>query len=203
MRRFLIVLFIVLPSSVAWAKKVPSKFEVKCNSSAGEFELRFQSKSGDVTEDDMAVTLRQGEMETPLSMGPKWYETTGAIRDRKKLPGICRIEGSKDYEHDYPAFEISPSRVLIFFRVNGRPGFSRVSAVLYDPKAKKILDLQESIASIKETNMAFRAIPGGVEQRMIRHSLENTGCDCSESAIEEWIPIRVKGKKIQPGWRRW
>jgi hypothetical protein len=197
---FLRLLF-ALPATFVWAKEDPARFEVKCKASVGEFELLFQSKSGEVSEDDMSVRLRQEKKEVQLPLHANWYQTAGAIRDRKKLPGICRIVGSADHEYDYPAFEISPSRVLIFFRLNGRPGFSRVSAIIYDPKTKSVIAQEEDIATIKDRNMAFRAISGGVEQRMVRHWLKNTGCDCSESAIEDWNPIRVNDKKIRLGWQ--
>jgi hypothetical protein len=35
----------------------------------------------------------------------------------------------------------------------------------------------------------------------VRSYLKNTGCDCAETAIEDWMPIRVKGDKIQLGWK--
>lgn len=185
-----------------WAAPDESpSFDVRCRTSTADFTLQFQSKSGDVTEDDMAVTLAQGGKVLALGLRPGWYLPSGMIRDRRKLPSICRVAVAGQEAHEYPAFELAPDRVLLFFRLNARPGFDQASAILYDPKAMRVLDTREQIASIKEKSMVFRAIRGGVEQRLIREWLANSDCDCAESAIEDWQPIRLRGRKLELAWK--
>jgi hypothetical protein len=161
---FLLLCFLSSLALGAEKKKIdPASFDVQCKAASGEFTLKFRSKSGDVTEDDMQVSLNGGGKEVSLPLKADWYQTTGAIRDKGKLPGFCRVVGSEDYDYDYPAFALSPSRVLLFFKVDNRPGFSQVSLVLLDPKTMRVVDHKESIASMKERNMAFLAVKGGVE----------------------------------------
>lgn len=174
------------------AEPAPASFDVWCKSSSSDFVIQFRSASGDVTEDDMSVTLKQGEKTISLPLMAAWYLQTGPMYDRKKLSPIC--QGT-------PAFELSPSRVLLFVRMDARPGFLRSSVVLFDPKAGRVLDVRENVGSMKESAMVFRAIPGGVEQRLVRHYIPNSGCDCAEAAIEDWQPIRVKGDKLVLGWK--
>jgi hypothetical protein len=175
-------------------------FDVACKIGEAAFSLHFQSKSGELTEDDMAVTLRQGGKEIALPLKRGWYKLSGFIRDTKKLPRVCRAANAQSYDYDYPAIQAGPTLVLLFFRIDGRPGFSQDSLVLYDTKEQKVLDVKESVASLKERNTAFRVGKDGVEQRLVRDWLQNTGCDCAETAIEEWNPIRVKDGKIALGW---
>ncbi len=136
-----------------------------------------------------------------LPLKPGWYKLAGFVRDVKKLPRVCRATQAKSYDFDYPAVAVGDHRTLLFFRVDGRPGFSHLSALLYDTKEMKVLDVKEEIASLKDHHPTMRATKDGVEVRLVRDWLENTGCDCAESAIEDWNPIRVKDGKIELGWK--
>ncbi len=161
--------------------------------SCAGFDVRMHSASGDATEDDMIVTIIfPGSEPIAVPQSSALYTPRGTLHNVKNLCG------------QLTALDAGSDRVLLLLSENNRPSWDRLAAVLLDVRARRILDVRHDLGDIKSKNalVARAAGPGEYDVLLIRELLPDSGCDCAEAAIEDWLRLSVKGTKVFMHWAR-
>ena len=159
----------------------------------GAFEVRLHSKSGDPMEDDMSVTLVfPGVDPIAVALPPALYVAREPLLNVKN---VCR---------QLTALDVAGDKVLLLLSRNNRPTWDVLDAVLIDKTTKRVLDVAREIGEIKSENalVVRTAMRGGYDVRLIREMLPDSGCDCADAAIEDWMRIDVRGAKLVTRWSR-
>ncbi|HEX2835636.1 MAG TPA: hypothetical protein VHW00_21665 [Thermoanaerobaculia bacterium] len=167
-----------------------AEFRDRCHG----FDFVAQSKSGDAMEDDMALSLLFGEQSLPLPLPPALYTPSHPLLNVKNL---CTEITALDAGHD---------RVVLLFSRNARPQFSRLDAVLVDLAERRVLDVREDLGEIKGDGDVLVVRNGidarnGFDVRLVQEWLPDSGCDCAEAAIEEWLHVAIEKERIATKWR--
>ena len=192
MTRALLVLAFV--SSAFGATNPPASFTAPCHSAAADFTLQFRSASGDAMEDDMSVVLeREDHARIVLPIERSLFIARETMLNVKN---VCQ---------QVVGLEVRGDRVLLFFTWSGRPTWDHLALALVDVKAMRVLDVQNDAGTIKGEDgpLVLRKVSDAAyDMRLIRETLADSGCDCAESDIEEWMRISVKNDKIVTRWEK-
>ena len=133
----------------------------------------------------------------PIRQGPAGITPRTMMRETMlNVKNICQ---------QVVAFEVGRDRVLFFFTWSGRPTWDHLALALVDVKAMRVLDVKNDGGTIKGEAgplVLRRVDDGSYEMRLVRETLADSGCDCAESDIEEWMRISVKNDRIVTHWTR-
>lgn len=173
------------------AKKYPDQpeFTANCRFEGQSFSIRFQSKSGKLENNDMAITLITDDREIPLNLTPGWYHPVDSVA---ALPSHC--EG-------VPAFQFDglPQLLLVFNldqRVDQKPSHPETTVVLVDMKSKRVVNKLERVGKLKMAETpAYHVIPAenGFQLRLVRDPVQGT---------EDWKWIIIRKGSITSKWMR-
>jgi hypothetical protein len=183
-----VLLFLVVAFS-AIAQQPSADIRDQC----GAFEVRLHSASGDAMEDDMSVAIAfegQEPIAVPL---PKALFTP-------RVP----LQNVKNVCQQLTALDAGDDRVLLLLSRNSRPSWDRLDAVLIDTRNRRILDTRHDLGEIKSKDalVARRAGTDGYDVLLIRELIPDSGCDCAEAAIEDWMRLSVQRTKVFARWTR-
>lgn len=199
MQLFFATMLLACVTAVAAADAYPGpEWSVKCKHKTKHFELLFNSPSGDITEDDMQVSLRTSKGRVvKLAMPPALYTSHGAVTPIKN---VCAQSSSAE-EANAVAFASSDSVVLFWLSKDNRPWFNKLVLALVDIDSGKLLDYLDPDMEIKDINeghaLVIRAAQSGYQVRLIGEWLQDGVSDTAYSAIEYWMPVMVVNNKIK------
>lgn len=164
------------------------------------FTLIFTSPSGEPTEDDERLELEVEGRRFPVPLAPALFTGIGM---HTRSPHLRCAEHA-------PAIEVRPGLLVLVLSRSGRPGLDLISLALVDLKRGKtlaVMDTRWALASGRveragRTDFSFlhREVPGGFDLRAVREWL--TDDDGPESAIEDWLAVRVVGDALKVDWLR-
>lgn len=194
MKRYLITFFILIATAAAGAEgNQPKEMWVdKFHFDQTALTIAAMSKSGEYPEDDMTIFIRQGNENIKIPVAEGWYETAKVITDLNLLSENSSV------------FKIDSRYLLILLSKNNRPFYWQTTLVLYDYQKKKIADIKENVGELKECydgslylletkgKYAFRI-------RLVREYSKLT--DGQESAIEDWLLVKIQNGKLICKWR--
>ncbi|MBZ4422983.1 hypothetical protein [Myxococcus sp. RHSTA-1-4] len=175
-------------------------FRLECQLGAHAFSVRFDSASGECTEDDMRAfveTPAGGRSELPLE--PDWY---GSISNLADGESICRRSGAVVPNSEVSAFAVDARRALVFFTKDDRPGYEHVGVALIDAATGKVLDVKQSLGASKDDSVAILKTPRGFKLRLIREYLKVVRCDCSAAFADDWLSVEVVNGRIRARWMK-
>lgn len=193
---FFFVLIVISTPIVADTNSNPG-WSASCQHKQKHFDIRFQSVSGDITEDDMQVQLRSSRGNTvKLALPPALYTPHGATT---ALTNLCDQNAAPEQE-TVVAFPVNDSVVLFWLSKDNRPSFENLLLALVDIDTGQLLDYVDTNMAIKDYNngqsLVIRQNPLGYEVRLVGEWLQDSKSDTAYSAIEYWMPVIVKNKKI-------
>ncbi len=170
-------------------------FRLECQVGSHAFSVRFDSLSGECTEDDMRAFVEGpgGKAELPLEKA--WYRSIQNIANAKS---VCHSVGAP--ASAVSAFAVEGQRVLVFFERDGRPGYNFVGAVLIDAATGKVLDVRQSLGLSKDSMVAVLPTPRGYKLRLVREHLKEVQCDCSAAFADDWMAVEVANGRIRTRW---
>ena len=172
----------------------PPSVVAPCRADGTQFDVLLTSASGDVLEDDMTVVVRRADGERlTLPLAPALYIPREALLN---VTNLCK---------HVTGLEVGPERVLLLLSRNERPSWDHLAAVLIDLKSMKTLSVQEDIGALKgaDSSLVLRKVSNhSFDIRLIRETLPNSGCDCAEAAIEDWMRLTVRGDTLRYDWAR-
>jgi hypothetical protein len=176
--------------------QAPLVTETKCQG----FSLISTSPSGDLLEDDERLEVQVEGARVPVPLAPAWFTGAGA---RSRSPKLRCSDG-------LAAWEVRPDVVVLLLSRSGRPGLDRVSFALVDLRRRKTLAVLDApwelasgrVESQKGVTFSFvlRDAPGGLDVRLVREWLPDD--DSLESAMQDWLAVRVKGDRLTARWLR-
>jgi hypothetical protein len=153
-----------------------------CGLGEQSFELRFDSPSGDVLEDDMRVSLRRPEQRVqPVDLPPAWY-----------MP--VHLEGApQSVCHGSEALDLGEGRVLVLLAHSRRPGLDGLSAVVVDAVAGEVLSTEPLLGEVEEHSR--------LEQRDGRLVLElvtayGGDAETPERALTTWHALSLEQGRL-------
>lgn len=158
----------------------------------GAFEVRMQSIVNDAMQDDMRVVIAFGENELAVPLSPALYVKRATLLN---VTNLCS---------ELTALDAGGDRVLLLLSRNNRPTWDKLDAVLIDTKAHRVLDVRRDLGEIKSQH-AFVVRPaegGAFDVLLIRELLADSGCDCADAAIEEWMRLTIRDGKLSARWAR-
>lgn len=191
-----LIALLPVPGNIAFADDPAPSFKAKCKLADHEFEISFDSKSGDPLNDDMAISFRDSKKTARLALKAGLYYPKGVTTEKSTPASICDT---------IPGFEIDAHRALLFLTRDQRPGYPVLSLALVDVSKGELLNAYENVAEFKQgdshTRYVARKGKTGFHTRLVREVLKNTGSDGPENYIEDWNVIEVHGHHIIVGWR--
>lgn len=188
--------FVVLLLQAA-PPSLPETVETKCEG----FTLLSTSPSGQPVEDDERLELVIGAARMPVALQPAWFTGAG-LRKGVKAPAQVRCRDG------LVAWEVRPGVVVLVLSRSGRPGLDRISFALVDLTQRKVLQVLETqweLASARNDadrsfSFVVRAAKEGFDVRAVREWLPDD--DSLESAMQDWLAVRVRGAKLSVDWLR-
>jgi hypothetical protein len=183
------------PSANAATRVSADHWSVVCKNGHNIFTIHFDSPSGDVTNDDMKVSIESSsrdKIQVPLK--PAWFHERASVTQASEQ-SVCNGIG---------AFPTKDGTLLIFLSRDNRPSWEQLALVLYDPGSNRVLDHVDNAGDLKsaDENTGFFVLktPDGFKTRLIRETIAGTS-DGPEGDIEDWKFIHVRKGKLQTGWR--
>jgi hypothetical protein len=169
-----------------------ASWETRCTSGNDAFRLTFRSASLDAYNDDMTVTLLASDgRELRLPLKPALYE-----KRVRQLNTETRCA-------DVLAIEIAPRRVALFFSRNARPHWNGLDIVVVDLRTLSVVSKKLDVGAIKTRDLALRkAGAASYDVRLIREELKDSGCDCPDKYIEDWMRLGFTPTQITARWMR-
>ena len=164
------------------------KWSAACSLPEAALTVEFNSPSGDVTEDDMTVTVRWSDgSSTPIPAAPGWF--TEAVDVTWEAENVCtRIVGNA----------LPGKRLLLWFFRNDRPFRDQLQLALLSVADKRVLDTKADIGQI-----AFNPIMinrgSGFSVQLNKGSRQN-GPGGGEFGVPEWKDIIIKEDHIIAVW---
>ena len=167
-------------------------WETRCTIGNDAFRLAFRSASLDAYNDDMTVTLAApGERELRLPLKPALYE--------KRV----RHLNTETRCADVLALEVGPRRLALFLSRNSRPHWNRLDIVVVDLRTLSVVARKLDVGAIKTRDLVVRkAGAASYDVRVIREELKDSGCDCPDMYIEDWIRVVFTATGITARWTR-
>jgi hypothetical protein len=168
----------------------PANWNANCRSTLSDFSLNFKSASDVWSEDDQSIELSLADGRSLTFPFKK-----SAYSSRTTLLNVNNLCDR------VVALDMGNSNVLFMLSESGRPGYDFLGAVLVDIKNLNVLDARTQIGNIKTDGFVVRpATPNGFDVRLIKENLENSGCDCGDADIEDWLHIGIKKGKLEFKW---
>ena len=191
MRRVALLLLCGLVGA-AHGQDPAAAWEARCAIGNEVFRLAFRSASLDAYSDDMVVTLAAPDgRELRLPLEPALYD--------KRVPHLK----SETRCADVLALEIGPRRLALFLSRNGRPHWNRLDIVVVDLSTLSVVARKLDVGAIKTRDLVVRtAGAASYDVRLIREELKDSGCDCPDMYIEDWIRVVFTATGITARWTR-
>src|SRR5262249_42395130 len=108
----------------------------RCTDAGGITNVEFRSASGDVTEDDMRVSIAWAAETRPAPIAPGWFKATDFTSNE-----VSRCQG-------LGGFSASDGRLLFWVRRDGRPGPDHLAVILVSPEKRVVLDALSDLGEI-------------------------------------------------------
>jgi len=192
---------IVAPWAHAEDENFSPRWTVSCADKGRGFELDFRSASGVGANNDMVVSLKTTRgQRAKLALKAALYHPRGGLSAVKNL---CK---GGDDGNAVVAFKLEGNLALLWLSEDNRPGLNVLTLALVDIEQGQVLDVNETHAEIKDADgvqrLAIRPVKDAYQIRVVREWMENTGEDeAPEAAIEDWLNVAVKNRRIVIGWR--
>lgn len=164
------------------------KWSAACSLPEAALTVEFNSPSGDVTEDDMTVTVRWSDgSSTPIPAAPGWF--TEAMNVTWEAENVCTgIVGNA----------LPGKRLLLWFFRNDRPDRDQLQLALLSVADKRVLDIKADIGEIAiDPIMINRG--SGFSVQLLKESRQN-GPGGGEFGVPEWKDIIIKEDHIIAVW---
>lgn len=186
-------------SSPDWAAQC--ELPARAGRKAQRFEVKFQSPSGDATEDDMQVVLVVGDRSVPLHIRPHLFWPKGLLSN---VQGLCAVPLGAQWGNamaKLSALDVGEGRILLLLEEDGRPSLNRLRLVLVDLKRMQVLDnqLMGEVKSVDPQGSWVVLKHGkGHKIRLVRRSLGLS--DTLDDFIEGWRWVGVEPQGIRSRW---
>lgn len=197
---FILALAVLIKAGLAGAGEgfPPANLNIKCSHNTKSFELIFSSASGDVSEDDMAVSIKTTRGETvKLAIKPALFTSRGSVSAIKNICG----DASATRPESMVVFPVGKNTVLLWLSSDSRPSYNQLSLALLDIEHGKLIDYLDTKMAIKDVNnstmLVTRKVRHGYQVRLVGEWLLHTGLDTAETAIESWMFVSVQHGKIK------
>lgn len=198
----LLTAFCLLVASTQASAKDSISWRAECRLDDRDFQLDFDSASGDPDAEDMSVSLLLPDRPAlSLPLKPGVFRPRSVVSNQASA---CQELGAyliRDQLH-----KAVPPRLLLWLSVKDPPGWDQLSLVLIDLEAGKVLHQIERVAPIKDPDgrqgLMLQVQPDHMLIRLQRHWLSNTGTDSPENSIEDWYRVEVRAARILGAWAR-
>ena len=165
------------------------KWSAVCSLPEAALKVEFNSPSGDVTEDDMTVTVRWSDGSgTPIPAEPGWF--TEAVKVTWEAENACTtIVGNA----------LPAKRLLIWFFRNDRPNGDQLQLALLSVADKRVLDTKADVGEIPIDPIIIKR-GSGFSVQLFKEWRQN-GPGGGEFGVPEWKDIIIKEDHIIAIWR--
>ena len=181
-------LFACLPAAHAGETNLQLQWTAHCASLKARFSIRFDSPSGDITNDDMVATLkRAGEASRIKPLKPQLYYSGRISND---TPSLCDT---------VTGMTLASGNILLLFRRDERPGADHLAAILLDSHGQHVLDAGDDLGEMN-TAPGVRQQDGKVEIQLIRKWAPLVK-DQEDQPVDGWMRLSDEGNKIVKAWR--
>jgi hypothetical protein len=180
-------LFIFTQIALSWDDgDILPTWEANCTNAGPIKSIKFSSKSGDVTEDDMTAYLQWDDKTSiPIPVSPAWYLKRQELsRPQQGCAGIG-------------AFQIYKDHALLVLPFNGRPGWDRISLVLINLKTKSIVDIKDDIGETPD-EYQYKISESQLELLLVKYG--KLSKDGGEESVPDWLSVFIKDGKINLAW---
>jgi hypothetical protein len=165
-------------------------WQAQCLPESGLSHVSFRSPSGDVTEDDMLVSIAWSNGATsPVSVKPAWFLRADFSTNLKNQ---CK---------DIGAFELSSERLLLWVSFSGRPRSNHLAVFLVNPRQRAIVDVLSDVGEGVYTEKYPMVLRRGdhFEALMDKEWLLQPGD--GEFPAPDWMSLSVVGDRLKAAWR--
>lgn len=181
---------VLLLASVACAEDVPfqAEWHASCEIGGAAVDVHFKSRSGDPTEDDMAVTLQWAGSRDPVVL-PVKSALFQPVEFTTDAVNLCK---------DIGAFELPSGRVLFLLLRNDRPSWPQVTALVVDPKTKTTVQNIGDLGDEGGTIYLMKA-PNGFRIMLLRKWYQDANSH-GEFGAPDWFLIHEVSGRIVTTW---
>jgi hypothetical protein len=181
------------PEAAAKPTGPDAQWSALCTLKGKSVSLEVQSKSGDPFEDDMQVTLKMGFKKTSV---PKLKALFRSIPPSKRFQLCDKTMG----------LSVEKTKMLILLAKDDRPALEELVAILVDPMARKVLDVNRNLGAFFREPPAralqFERTPTGFRAMVVQGFNRNSLSDSAEDLVTGWVNVSVKNGKISAKWEK-
>lgn len=150
--------------------------------------VQFQSKSGDVTADDMTVSIEWDNSEvTLLPLAAAWYLRRLEL---STASAGCAGIGVHRIHRDF---------VLLVLPFDSRPGWEHLALTLVDLRTRAVIDYRNDVGEITD-EYKFKKTGNSVDFLMFKSWRKSS--NGGEEGVQRWQKFVVKRGKISTVWQR-
>jgi len=191
MKRFFLVIFILLPVQGIAQTKQACDFSVQCQFQKQAFSISFKSPSKDCSSDDQEIFLQANGKTSKLKLPPQWYYDISNVGNQSTS---CK----SGYE-EYPLFPLEGSQALLVLRWSDRPGYDKVGVAVLDLAKSAVSDFQ-ILGSSEKTSTGVLVEGKKFKIQLVQEDLKQMRCDCDAAFVEGWMEFWVANGKIEKSW---
>lgn len=166
--------------SISWS--------ASCKTASAQFEVRFHSRSNDMANDDMTVSVRQGKSTLRVR----------AMKQHLFYPSKI-TDGGISLCSDITGVTLAGGDILLLFRRDDRPGADHLAAILLDQGARHVLDASDDLGEMN-TSPELHSKEGAVELQMIRKWAPLIP-NYEDQPVNGWMVLAEENHKIRWKWR--